>query len=215
MDFNFQPGDKLIIELEANVFEGVYESGTQNRIDVGNVVEYPAGTTIPGTLCFYRSEIVDIKILSTLDKTSDSSNTSGERENRDNVINLEEDQYKKLEKNLIEHTYICTIDRRYYDLIDLIRNCECVSITGFNSQPGRLSKLSLIVLSVFHESYLIDVQQFKKRHIPCELRDLIESERIKKVVFAAGPLFDSLYHCHNINKPKNIFDIQVGNGYIN
>lgn len=205
MEFNFTPGQKLILELENDVFEGTYESGTKERIDINDVSEYSRGNKIPGILSFYKCEIKSFKILNkeNVNVVKISNNTP------DNIIKLEENQYKKLEKNMNDYIYICTMDKRYYDLINLIKDCEYLSIAGLHSTIGRSSQLSLLVIVVINKAYIIDLQLFNKKNIPSEINEILQSDSILKVTFGGRSLVDSLFHCHNVKTFNNVFDIEV------
>lgn len=207
MEYNFKPGQKLMVELEDCIYEGSYESSTSTRIDMTDVREYPAATIIPSNFTFYRCEILDVKILD--DGNCSINSDSDSNTNQSNHVKIKQEEYKRLEKALTQHIYICNADKRYYDMIESIKDAVTCAIMCFSNHPGRLSKLSLMVLSVCNKLYIIDIKQFKQRNIPKELKDMLESEWIKKITYSGKWFADSLYHCHNIKKLTNVFDIKV------
>lgn len=204
MEYNFKRGQNLIIELEDCIYKGTYESGTSDRIDMIDVRKYPCGEPIPSNFSFYKYEILDVKVLDT-----DSDSNNEENTNQNGYIKIKQVVYKRLEQALKEHTYLCNADKRYYDLMELIKDSTLCSIIGLSNQPGRLSKLSLIVIGVCNKLYIIDIKEFKQRKMPKELKDILESDWIKKITFSGKWFADSLHHCHDIKRLTNVFDIKV------
>lgn len=208
MEYNFKRGQKLLVELDDSIYEGIYESGTNDRIDLTEVKEYPCGEVLPVNFSLYRCEILDLKILDQCNGVEANTDTSLLKENN-SIIKIKEEEYRRLQKSLTNYTYICNLDKRYYDLIELIKDCGTISILGIASQLGRLSKLNLIVISVCTKLYILDIKLFKHRKVPDDLKDILQSESIKKITFSGKWFADSLYHCHNIKNLSNMFEITV------
>lgn len=215
MDFKYISGQTLLIELtNEEIYEGVYESGTKDRIDVTKIYDHPDRNSIPGMLSFYRSEILNIRVLNESIAANDLIPTAQKCENRNSdVILLNKNEYNRLQSLSTDHTYICTMDKRYFDATDFMNNCETVAVVGLNVLLGRMSRLSLLVMATWDHIFIFDLQQFAGKTLPSELQAIFESEHIKKVLHGSRTFMDCLYHVYNIKSMKNIFDTEVSFAY--
>lgn len=99
MEFKFRRLEKLLVSLtNGDVFEGVYENGSQGRIDLSNITEYPSGTKIYGVLSFYRNEIESVKRLesTTADEDDNSHKQCNNSEDYKDTILLPQTEYERL-----------------------------------------------------------------------------------------------------------------------
>lgn len=96
MDFNFKSSQKLLVSLtNGDIFEGVYQNGSKNRIDISDIIEHPSGGKISGMLSFYRNEIESVKLLKTDETKNDDHVTINGNDNKD-VILLAKAEYERL-----------------------------------------------------------------------------------------------------------------------
>lgn len=102
MDFNFEPSQKLLVCLtNGDIFEGVYQHGSKNRIDLSDISEHPSGPKICGLLSFYRNEIESITLLQcdTANGDDEDGNAvikqNGDAEHKDTIL-LCKNEYERL-----------------------------------------------------------------------------------------------------------------------
>lgn len=102
MEFNFKPSQKLLVSLtNGDIFEGVYQRGSRDRIELGDVCEHPSGTKISCVLVFYRHEIESVKLLDSVradDHTSSEKSKIGHLEASKDVILLPQVEYERLKE---------------------------------------------------------------------------------------------------------------------
>lgn len=105
--------------------------------------------------------------------------------------------------------YMATMDNRFFEATEYLYNCETVSVFGIGSELGRQKCISILVMSSWDQVYLFDIQMYRLPDLPPKIKNILESESIKKVVHDSRTLADCLYHCHNKVKLTNVFDTQV------
>ncbi|XP_018334349.1 piRNA biogenesis protein EXD1-like [Agrilus planipennis] len=221
MDFKYRKGQRLVLELASlEVFEGDYESGTKNRIDLNNIIEYPNSSKIKGIQSFYRCDIRSVSVVDNDQSSSSSSNdelsfnNSAEDKDLTQVILLPKVEYDRLKDMMYDFIYMATTDRRYKDAIDDLLNAENIGVVGLGSQYGRSNKIQLLLLSTWKQVYIFDILSFNRKNFEPELKEILESPFIKKVVHDSQRLNACLSHCHNVTM-VNFFDTQVADMYIN
>lgn len=210
MDFNnYFEGQTILVELtNGEIYEGLYESGSRDRVDLSNIYDHPYRNYIPGNLSFYRSEILNIRLL----KENAAANvviSVREKFQNKNIILLNKCEYKRLQSLAVDHTYICTMDKRYFDATEMMINCENVAVVALNMHEGRMSTFSLLVMATWNQIFIFDIQQFIGKKFPFELQEIFESEYVKKIIHGSRAFVDCLYHMYNIKNIKNIFDTEV------
>lgn len=207
MDFNIKPSEKILVTLtNGDIFEGVYQSGSKNRINVIDITEYPWGSKILGTLCFYKKEIESVTLLNS--ETQEEHLVNGKDENQKNVILLTKAEYERLKQMSVNYIYMSTMDCRFFEAVEYLNNCETVGVFGIGSEFGRQRNISVLVMSSWDQVYLFDVLSYKLSDFHPKLKELLESDSVKKVVHNSRTLVDCLHHCHRV-KLVNIFDTQV------
>lgn len=231
MDFNFKPTQKLLIALtNGDIFEGIYQNGSKNRIDLIDISEHPSGSKISGMLSFYRTEIDSVKLLETGSSNSDEEcekPENGGSGNSKDVILLPKVEYERL-KEMSRYSsfalsrnqerplrfvcrtqvYMATTDNRFFKAIEHLENCETVGVAGIGSELGRQKSISLLVMTSWDQVYLFDILSYRLPSLHPKLKGILETDSIKKVVHDSRTLVDCLYHCHKV-KLTNIFDTQV------
>lgn len=210
MDFDYKIGQKLLVSLKnAEIYEGVYSGGSKNRIDLSNITEYPSGSKVGGMLSFYEMEIEKVNLLNVVeDDDSTISQKITEKTQNRNLINLPRGEYERLKEMSVNYIYMATVDKRFLDATEHLKSCESVGVVGIGSECGRENMLSLLVMSSWDQVYIFDILSFQKSAFLPELKDILESPGIKKVVHNSRTLVDCLFHCHKVNL-INIFDTQV------
>ncbi|KAK4886976.1 hypothetical protein RN001_003247 [Aquatica leii] len=213
MKFNFTKGDRLILELsDKNVFEGSYDFGTNNQIDLINVVDLETRNPIQARLTFYQHEIVSVKIVESQNgcksdlNNSDSTNTT--IQDSSNVIKLPRDEYDRLQTMTQNFLYFATADKRYVEAIAHLNNCENIGVVGLGLDFGPTKPIDLLVMCSWDQVYIFDLFSYQYANFPADLKDLLESPYIKKVGHNLLKLVESLWYCHRVCL-KNIFDTQL------
>lgn len=212
MEFNFKVGQKLLVSLKnEELYEGIYIGGARNRIDLSDICEYPSGVTVGEMLSFYKTEIEDVNLVSTpTDNDMNTPQKPTKKNQSKNVIGLHRDEYERLKEMSVNYIYMATVDKRFLEATEHLKSCESVGVVGIGSECGRENPLSLLVMSSWDQVYVFDILSFQTSKFLPELKDILESSGIKKVVHNSRTLVDCLFHCHKVNL-TNMFDIQVCN----
>lgn len=212
MNFNFTVGQQLLVTLtNGELYEGQYCSGSKTRIDLFEVREHSSGNKLPGMLCFYKSEIDAVTEFSESDSSSATPEQVVKQMKTKCTIAMPREEYENLKKLAANYLYMATMDRRYVEITDCLLNYETVGVVAIGSERGRENSISLLVLSTWDKIYLFDILQFMqlgKTEFPVELKEILESKDIQKVVHNSRTLVDCLYHRYKVNL-TNIFDTQV------
>ncbi|KAF5286033.1 hypothetical protein FQR65_LT12968 [Abscondita terminalis] len=210
MKFNFTRGQRLIIELtDKNVLEGNYESGTKNQIDLTKIIDLETRTPIQGRLTFYQHEIISVKLLESEDSTDSILNSSDEvstsTQQLPNVISLARAEYERLQTMIHSCMYFATADKRYLEAIEHLSGCENVGVVGLGSDFGPTKPIDLLVMCSWDQIYIFDLLSYQYSNFPNDLKDILESQYIKKVGHNLLKLTECLWFCHRV-RVKNIFD---------
>lgn len=215
MEYNFKTGQRLIIELKLNqIYEGSCRKCAKNRIDLFDVVEYPQGKELKGDLSYYTCEIRSVRLLDEEDHNGEQAASPPDSVSKNGmnkphrIIALKKDEYARLSQMTLSFTYMATTDNRYLDAIQHLSCCENIGVVGIDSKFGRMRPLSLLVLCSWDQVYIFDLFLFRKKTFEPELKMILESDSIKKVVHDSRKLVDCLWHCHKV-KLNNIFDTSV------
>ncbi|KAF2898030.1 hypothetical protein ILUMI_08147 [Ignelater luminosus] len=218
MEFNFKIGQRLVIELtNKQIFEGDCKKCAKNRIDLCNVIEYPNKKELKGQLSYYSCEILSVRVLDDVnnDGQQDASLNSPDCETVKNgihkphqVIAVKKAEYARLLDMTRSYIYMATVDNRYLDAVQHLSCCENIAVVGIDSSFGRMKNLSLLVVCSWDQVYIFDLLLFRKKTFEPELKNILESDGIKKIVHDSRKLVDCLWHCHKV-KLTNIFDTSV------
>lgn len=101
-----------------------------------------------------------------------------------------------------------TMDQRFFEAVEHLNNCETVGVAGIGSELGRQKNISLLVMASWDQIYVFDILSYRLSSFHPNLKAILESDSIKKVVHDSRTLVDCLYHCHGV-KLANVFDTQV------
>lgn len=201
-------GQRLLIALfDANVYEGNYEAGTRDRVDLVNIIDYYTKNPIAGRLSFYRNEIQSVKELCDKSPLTDTTDMA-EEVVPSNLTSVPESHIEQLQQMSKKYIYIDKIDQSYLDAINVLVNCESVGIVGVGANFSVTKPVELLVLSSWSQVYILNLILCCRSGFPSDLTDLLESDYVQKVGHNLIPLMESLWHCHKVTI-KNIFDIQI------
>lgn len=216
LNLRYKQGERIIVTLtNGEIVEGEYDGGTEDRIDIFNAKQYPECSVYPGLLSYYKTEIQTITLFKeeSVDENNSSTgksspNKQAENEESQKIIRIPKLEYERLKELSLQYTYFATPDRRYLEAVEYLNSCENVGVVGIGSERGRLDMIHLLVMSSWDKVYIIDLLQFRRSKFPEELKGILESDDIKKIVHNSRTLVDCLHHRHQVNL-KNIFDVQV------
>ncbi|KAK5638602.1 hypothetical protein RI129_012897 [Pyrocoelia pectoralis] len=197
-------GQRILIELNNNcVFEGTYEGGTNDRIDIINVLEWGLRNSFCGPLSFYKSEIISIKRLQSHLSEKDAHNLC-----KINDIALPQLEFCRLREMTKNYVYLAVIDQKYLRAIDYLCNCESIGIAGFGANLAQMKPIDLLILTSWDQIFIFDLQLYRRINFPTDLKELLESQFIRKVGYDLLELLEFLWYFHKISV-KNIFDTQL------
>lgn len=211
MDRQYKKGQKLIVSLNfsGEVFEGEYQNGSLTRIDLSNVIDQMTGLKVGDMLTFYESEIESIKLLhQEEDNINSPSKDTFDLSFSKDVIIMKNEEYERLKELYRNYTYISVVDKRYMNATEHLSSCEHVAVAAIGCEHGRKHGINLLVLCSWDHVYIFDIKMFRFKKFMPELKEIFESEEIKKVVHNSRVLADCLWHCHDVSL-KNVFDTQV------
>lgn len=209
MKLKFNPGEQLIIELNnGDVLKCQYVSGTDSHIVVRDISEQHSGVKIPGTLTYYRSELVDVMILEGLNRSKEEVEEEEQTEEpkEQKYVLLCRDKFEKLQALSLEHLFLPNIDSRYYEAVEYLKKCESIGVAVLCSNFGRTSGMKLLVLSSRSQVYIFDMSQYVK--MPPELKAIFECGDILKIAHGAASVADCLRHFYRVEF-INYFDTQL------
>nr|XP_023011959.1 piRNA biogenesis protein EXD1-like [Leptinotarsa decemlineata] len=204
----YNVGDYLILKLSCgDIFEGDYNSGGQNRIDLANTKQHNnPNRKLGGIYSFYRSEIESIhKLKSKVREKPPAQVKDPEEENK---IKLVEEEYERLKQMCKDYVYLEKADSRYYEAVGKLSEAETIGVAALGMDDKRTAVVKLLAVCTWKHVYLFDMINFKQRYFYPELKEVFESEYTCKVIHQAGPLVDILYRNYKVFT-QNIFDTQV------
>lgn len=220
--FNFPLGTQVIIELlSGHMIDGIIDHYNQNFIKVRNCRDHYSGAYLHSKR-LYRSQITNILTLDDTEKaslnggdnvlatTSSSNSTTEETDNTEQHttskrILLPKDEYLRLKELTRSFVYMGIIDSRYYEAVDVLKNCETVGMSGY---LNGVQNLSILALSSWDKVYVFDIQEFKQTKIPEDLQDILQMSSIQKVSHNGRNLVICLQRNYKIDV-QNLFDTQV------
>lgn len=204
MQYSFNLGQRILIELNNTIFEGDFEAGTNSRIDIVNVIEWAYRNSFNGPLSFYEYEIISIKVLN-------SNEPEGDNHNRcqiHDIIALPKSEFSRLRDSTENYVYLPVIDQKYLQAIDYLRNCQSIGIAGFGTNLARMKPINLLILTTWDQVFIFDLQLYRRVNFPTDLKELLESQFITKVGYNMLELVEFLWYVHKVSV-KNIFDTQL------
>lgn len=205
MQLFYKKGDRIVIELsDSSIFEGDFEAGTSTRIDVINIIEWTFRNSFHGPLSFYKSEIKSIKLLPSHLPEKKAPNQC----KINDVIMLPKCEFSRLRDTTKNYVYLAVIDQKYLQAIDYLRNCESIGIAGFGANLAQMKPIDLLILTSWDQIFIFDLQLYRRVSFPTDLKELLESQFIRKVGYDMLELLEFLWYFHKISV-KNIFDTQL------
>ncbi|RZC34809.1 exonuclease 3'-5' domain-containing protein 1, partial [Asbolus verrucosus] len=206
MAINVKPGDRVIIEIRSlEVFEGNAEYVSPESIELRNIYCQTTDTQYEGNMSFYRDEVVSIAHIVDCLTNEASSCENEESFDVSKKIKLSSGEFMRLKEMTLQYIFIDVFDRKFKDAVEVLSNRESIGVVGLGNTFRRGKPLSLLVMSDFKQVYIFDLFCLVDLR---NLKDILESEYIIKVVHEGTALFDCLYHKYGVEM-KNIFDTQV------
>lgn len=198
MKLLYNHGQRLLIELaDTNVFEGVYDGGTVNRMELINILDHYTQSAIGGRLSFYINEIQSVKEL-------DEGSKVVKEEREDKLLETEVERLQQMLRNYI---YIDKTEQVYFDAVDVLANCESIGIVGLGANFSATKPVEFLVMSSWSQVYILNLSSCIRSSFPSDLAKILESNYIQKVGHNLVPLCHSLWHCYKVTI-NNIFDTQ-------
>lgn len=205
MNFPYDEGQRIVIELNNScIVEGDYSTSTETRIELMNVNDWAYINIFKGPLSFYFSEIASIKVL----HPDWSENNVHKQCKRNDVINLPLSEFVRLRDMSREYVYLPVVDQNYVKAIEYIRDCECIGVTAFGFNMLDMKPLALLVLTSWDRVFIFDLLSYRRVHFPPDLKEILESQFIKKVGHDLLELIEFFWHYYKV-AIKNIFDTQL------
>lgn len=208
----FTPGQRLLIELNSKeIYDGIFISSGENRIDLIKVHEFPNSGSISHLCSFYNEEINSIIIIAD-NENEIQKNLFGK--SIYNTILISSFTFDRLRKIACEnYIYISTIDVRYYNAIEYFYKCESIGVVALSKGSSRFAILNLLIVCSIERLYIFDFQMFNLKTFPKELREVFECRDVTKVMHDSRSLVDCFFHQFNFHI-ENLFDTQFADYYI-
>jgi exonuclease 3'-5' domain-containing protein 1 len=237
MDAEYSKGQRLIVETNGGTLEGVFYSmdAGRNRLTLTEVVLHPSGMKVEGFSHYYKSEVISVRIMDpgssvevhTKSETagylmqsevqaiqpgkvepSDIMNTRS-RDTAKNRIKLSEEEYDALSKLLNHHVLIDRVEDVFKKAVEVIKAEPAVGLSVEGAMFGRSSQASLVSFATPNCAFLFDIYTLGDAAFNNGLRDILESEKIEKVIHDCRFVSDFLQHKHQVTI-CGVFDTQVG-----
>ncbi|KAB0793764.1 hypothetical protein PPYR_13384 [Photinus pyralis] len=205
MNFPYDIGERVVVELKNScLVEGDYSTSTDTRVELINVDDWAYRNLFKGPLSFYFSEIASIKVL----HPDWSENNEHKQCKRTDLINLPLSEFVRLRDMSREYVYLPVVDQKYVKAIEYIRGCECIGIAAFGFNLFDMKALALLVLTSWDRVFIFDLLSYRRVHFPPDLKEILESEFIKKVGHGLLEPIEFFWHYYKV-AIKNIFDTQL------
>jgi exonuclease 3'-5' domain-containing protein 1 len=237
MDEEYTKGQRLFVETNIGTLEGIFYSMDpgHNRLTLTEVVLHPSGKKMEGFSHYYKSEVISVRILdpgshaevSTTSeaagnwnlmqkdqrvqpekvKESDVMNTMS----RDNAVNrskLSEEEYHALNKLVDSYVLIDRVGDVFRRAMEDIKAEPAVGLSMEGAMFGRYSQASLVSFATPSCAFLFDIYTLGDAAFDNGLRDILESEKIEKVIHNCRLVSDCLHHKYRVTI-CSVFDTQV------
>jgi exonuclease 3'-5' domain-containing protein 1 len=238
MDAEYSKGQRLFVQTDDGTLEGVFYSmdPSHNRLTLTEVVLHPSGKKMEGFSHYYKSEVTSVRILDP--GSYAEGNTTSEAAGNWNLMQKdqqavqpgklkESDVMNTMSRNtamkrskLSEEEY-CTLKKLVgnYVLIDRVGDVFKRAVEDIKAEPavglsmegamfGRDSQASLVSFSTPSCAFLFDIYILGDAAFDNGLRDILESEKIEKVIHNCRLVSDCLHHKHRVTI-CGVFDTQV------
>lgn len=181
MEYQFQRGDRLVLELinSDEILEGVFVDGSKDRVTLINITSYRCNNVIKGPYTYYRSDISNVRVL------SDSSNNENVKDTNKlcksyncDAILIAKAEYQRLREMSCNYVYMGSLDSRYYDSVNYIKTCESIGIAMITTSYEKTACFNLLVISTWDQVYIIDFLVINSEKFPLELKEVFECDYI-------------------------------------
>lgn len=208
MEWNFVVGDKILLELleECIIGDVVYINDQKTRLHLKNVYDVNDSSDIvsPAVQIYYKKEIKSSRLLESIIRDDACDTDSSSKSSKiDSKLSETLKQIKSSSQNI---KIIYQIDIQFYSTIEFLKSKDKIGLSAQGDNHGRHSKLSLLTFSSNDQIFIFDILSLGK--IPKNLKEIIESPHIRKVVHDGRKLADNLSYNFKINLTC-VFDTMI------
>nr|CAH7762118.1 unnamed protein product [Callosobruchus chinensis] len=204
----FSIGDRLLLQLNTcEIFEGDYCGGGKNFIELTNGTQHNNPNKLKGTYSFDRLEIDAIRLLGGKASEKVPEKTIIPHPAAHKRIKIEEEEYERLKLMADNYIYLEHADNIYFESVEKLRNAETIGVICLGLED-RMASIRLLVLSTWQQVFLFDMKNFKNSYFYPEIKEILESSYVCKVMHKAGPMLDKLLRKYKVFV-RNVFDTQV------
>jgi hypothetical protein len=238
MDAEYSKGQRLFVVTQVGTLEGVFYSldPGHNRLTLTDVVLHPSGKKMEGFSHYYRSEVISVRVLdpgayagiSTESEAAGNWNMMHKDQravqpgkvkelgvmkimSRDAAMsrsNLSEEEYVALNKLVDSHVLIKHVGDEFRKAVEDMKAETAVGLSMEGAMCERYSQASLLSIATPSCAFLFDIYTLGDAAFDNGLRDILESEKIEKVIHNCRPVADYLHHKHQV-KICRVFDTQL------
>ena len=238
MDAEYSKGQRLFVVTQVGTLEGVFYSldPGHNRLTLTEVVLHPSAKKIEGFSHYYGNEVISIRILDAGVYAGDSTKSeaagnwnlmrkdqqavqTGEVKESDlmnimsrdtamNCSNLSEEEYDALNKLVDNHVLIKHVGDEFRRAVEDIKAEPAVGLSMEGAMSGQYSQASLLSIATPSRAFLFDIYTLGDAAFDNGLRDILESEKIEKVIHNCRLVSDCLHHKYRVTI-CGVFDTQV------
>jgi exonuclease 3'-5' domain-containing protein 1 len=236
MDAEYSKGQRLFVETKDGTLEGVFyfmDAG-HNRLTLTEVVLHPSGKKMEGFSHYYKSEVISVRTMDLYSnvnvhtkseaaeylmqehvqaiqpwkvKETDIMNTRS-RYTAKHCSKLSEEEYDALSKLIVYPVLIDRVEDVFKRAVEVIKAEPAVGLSVEGAMFGRFSQASLVSFATPSCAFLFDIYTLGDAAFNNGLRDILESEKIEKVIHNCRFVSDFLQHKHQVTI-CGVFDTQV------
>jgi ribosomal protein S8 len=218
MDGDFKIKDKLILELHDHCVVGelVKINESRTRLKLTNYYRFDnPGYVARGIQNFFKNDIKSIRVFQGTrlnraeldDFVKTDKNDSPNIDDSSSAVNISLNTLNHITGLINEVQVVSQIDVRYYNSVKTLCQSKKLGITIEGVTHGRLSRISLIAISNNVNIFVYDIVLFGGI-IPKELKEILESDKIVKLVHDSQGVADNLKNCHDV-KLQKVFDTMI------
>jgi hypothetical protein len=115
---------------------------------------------------------------------------------------LSEEEYDALNKLVNNHVLIQHVGDEFRKAVEDIKAELAVGLSMEGAMFGQYSQVSLVSIATPSHAFLFDIYTFGDAAFDNGLRDILESERIEKVIHSCLIVSDYLHHKHRVNSVR-------------
>jgi len=125
-----------------------------------------------------------------------------------NPSNLSEEEYDALNKLVDSRVLIKHVGDEFKTAVEEIKAKPAVGLSMEEAVFGRYSQANLVSIATPSRAFLFDIYTLSDAAFDDGLRDILESEKIEKVIHNWRTVSDYLHHKHQV-KICSVFDTQI------